>query len=338
MRKILVVGAGFSGATLARELAEAGYIVDIIDQRHHIAGNSYDEVNELGIRIHKYGPHLFHTNNLDVVSWISRFTDWIPYQHRVMAQLSDGTLTPIPVNEDTLKIVSKDKVIDTFFRPYTKKMWGKEIEELDPQILSRVPIREDKNDLYFPNDRFQALPSNGYTQLVQNMLNHPGITISLNTKYSKALDSGFEHIFNSMAIDEYFDYCLGDLSYRSIKFHTVTLPSPRIFPVAVVNFTHASPYTRITEWKNLPGHGVNDSFTTLTYEEPCDYRENNFERYYPVKDSEGRNKQLYQKYAKLIPPNTTFIGRCGQYVYIDMHQAVASALAAAHKFLNRAKH
>ena len=152
------------------------------------------------------------------------------------------------------------------------------------------------------------------------------------------MDTGYVHIFNSMAIDEYFDYCLGELPYRSIKFHTVTLPSPKVFPVAVVNFTHTAPFTRITEWKNLPNHGNNPCFTTLTYEEPCNYKDNYFERYYPVKDVGGTNRQLYLQYAELTPPNTTFIGRCGQYVYIDMHQAVASARATAKRFLSQSNH
>jgi UDP-galactopyranose mutase len=333
MSKILVVGAGFSGAVIARELAEAGHKVDVIDVRDHVAGNAYDYNTPYGIRIHKYGPHLFHTNNKKVYDYLGKFTEWIPYKHKVKAILNDGNYVTLPVNRATKDIVGEDKIVDTFIRPYTKKMWGMEIEELDPSIINRVPIRDDFNEYYFPDDEYQAMPRDGYTQLIKNMLDWDGITVRLGLKFEKSMEQHYDHIFNSMPIDAYYDYCHGELPYRSIKFHHVTLPVPKLLPTATVNFTHDGPYTRMTEWKNIPCHGHNDKYTVLTYEEPCDYRTNDMERYYPVKDVSGTNREIYKLYAEIKHPKMTFIGRCGMYVYIDMHQAVASALSIAHKYL-----
>ena len=147
------------------------------------------------------------------------------------------------------------------------------------------------------------------------------------------MESKYDHVFNSMAIDEYYDYEFGDLPYRSIKFHNVDLPLPKLLPTAVVNFTHDGPYTRMTEWKNMPAHGINDIMTSVTYEEPCDYKDNNHERYYPVKDIDGSNRDIYNKYKNITKENMTFIGRCGMYVYVDMHQAISSSLATTEKFI-----
>ena len=332
--KILVVGAGFSGAVIARQLTQDGHNVTIIDKRDHIGGNCYDYVDANRIRVHKYGPHLFHTNNKDVVDYLSRFTEWVEYKHKVKAILSDGQYVTLPVNAETASIVGKENVIDTFIRPYTKKMWGMDIEELDPDIINRVPIRDDMNELYFPNDEYQLMPVDGYTALFEKMLDHPLITIKLSTEFDKSMEDDYDFIFNSMPIDQYYDYQFGELPYRSIKFENVSLPTPKALPVATVNFTHNGPYTRVTEWKNIPNHGIDDAHTTLTYEMPCDYKDNNLERYYPVKDKDGKNRELYKKYAELNHPKMEFIGRCGLYVYIDMHMAVASALATAKRFLN----
>ncbi len=336
MSKILVVGAGFSGAVIARELAEAGHNVTVIDSRLHVAGNAYDYVNEHGIRVHKYGPHLFHTKNKQVYDYLGRFTEWVPYQHKVKAVLSDGTYVTLPVNRATKYIVGEDNIVDTFIRPYTRKMWGMEIEQLDPSIINRVPIRDDFNELYFPDDTYQAMPRDGYTALVSNMLDWDNITVSLGTPFDKSMEKDYDHIFNSMPIDAYYDYCHGELPYRSIKFHHVDIPTPRILPTATVNFTHDGPYTRMTEWKNIPYHGNNPSMTTITYEEPCDYKLNNMERYYPVKDASGTNREIYRLYAEMHNPKTTFIGRCGLYVYIDMHQAVSHALNISYSYLKEA--
>lgn len=331
-RQVLVVGAGFSGAVVARELADAGVPVRVIDQRPHVAGNAYDELDGHGIRVHRYGPHIFHTSNMDVVQWLSRFTGWLPYQHKVKAQLASGELVTMPVNAETARIVGAHRVVDVLFRPYTRKMWGLEIEQLDPAVLARVPVRDDMNELYFPNDSFQAMPSEGFAALFGRMLDHPLIDVSLQTPFTRGMEAGFAHCFNSMAIDEYFGCDLGPLPYRSIRFHHVSMPMPRLLPVAVVNFTHDLPYTRVTEWSHFPGNQP-QSWTSLTYEEPCAAEDNGMERYYPVKDLEGANRARYKRYLDRVPPTMTFIGRCGQYVYLDMHQAVSAALAASARYL-----
>ena len=333
MRPVLIVGAGFSGSTVARVLAEAGYLVKVIDRRPHLAGNAFDELDGYGIRFHRYGPHLFHTSNTKVIDFLSRFTEWIPYKHKVKALLSDGKYVTLPVNRETVDIVGHINVVDILYRPYTRKMWNISLEELDPTILQRIPMRDDMNDYYFPNDKFQALPVKGYTCLVENILNHPNIEVSLSTPFDKKIEADFCHIFNSMSIDEYSDYCFGILPYRSIKFHHSSVPVPRLFPVATVNFTHEEPFTRVTEWKHLPGHGKNLAWTSITVEEPCDFKDNNYERYYPVKDLEGVNRLLFQAYQEITPLHMTFIGRCGLYSYLDMHQAINSSLAIAHQFL-----
>jgi UDP-galactopyranose mutase len=330
---ILVVGAGFSGAVVARELATIGCQVTIIDKRNHIAGNAYDYVNDFGIRIHKYGPHLFHTSNKEVVAWLSQFTEWIPYKHKVKAMLQDGRLVTLPVNKETANIVGHENILDIFYRPYSRKMWGIELDDLDHEIISRVKIRDDLNDLYFPGDSFQALPKNGYTDLIEKILDHKRIQINLNTTFKNGMENNFDYTFNSMPIDEYFNYKYGQLPYRSIKFHTSTIGVPKLFPVSVINFTHAEKYTRVTEWKNLPNSISNSAFTTITVEEPCDYKENDLERYYPIKDKMGQNKETYKKYLSEVPNNMIFIGRCGLYAYLDMHQAINSALIFAKKFI-----
>ena len=334
-QKILIVGAGFSGVTIARILADKGYKVEIIDRRNHIAGNAYDYCSENGIRIHKYGPHIFHTNNRKVYEWLAQFTEWIPYQHKVRAMLADGTEVVLPPNKETANIIGKENILDVLFRPYTKKMWGLDLDELDPGIINRVPIRSDDNTLYFPNDEFQGLPKLGYTNLIQNVITHKNIVVQLSTTFSKYMESDYDHVFNSMPIDEYYDFQFGRLPYRSIKFHHQTVSIPKILSVPTLNFTHHAKFTRVTEWKNYPNHGDNPIETIITYEEPCDYTENNFERYYPVKDQAGINKKKYNFYKNIENKKTTFIGRCGQYVYIDMHQAVNSAMQIAEKYLQR---
>jgi UDP-galactopyranose mutase len=330
--KILVVGAGFSGSVIAHELAKLGFFVDVIDERDHIAGNAYDYENEHGIRIHKYGPHIFHTNNKKVYEWVTQFSEWVEYKHKVKAQLSNGEYVTLPVNRETKNKVGKENIIDIFYRPYTKKMWDKELEELDPNILKRVPIRDDDNEYYFPDALYNVMPKYGYTEVFKDILNHENIKVSLNTPFTKDMETDYSHVFNSMAIDCYYDYEFGHLPYRSLKFHHVSLPMTKVLPTSVVNFTHDGKYTRMTEWKQFPNHGTSDKWTTLTYEEPCDYKENDFKRFYPVKDINGENRNLYNRYKAIENTKTTFIGRCGMYVYIDMDQAINSSLAIVEKF------
>ena len=331
----LVVGAGFSGSVIAYELKKAGHTVRVIDSRDHVGGNAYDYTNEHGIRIHKYGPHIFHTNNKKVYEWVTQFGEWVPYKHKVKAMLSDGRYVTLPVNKETKEIVGEENIISTFFAPYTYKMWGKTIEELDPSIIKRVAARDDLNEYYFPNDDYQYLPKDGYDKIFKEILSD--VTVDLSTPFDKSMEKDYDHIFNSMAIDEYFDYQYGELPYRSIIFHNMHVPAPKVLPVTTVNFTHDGPYTRMSEWKNMPNHGNNCKMTTITYEEPCDYKDNNYERYYPVKDIDGTNRVIYNNYKKLIKENMTFIGRCGMYVYVDMHQAINSALTTVEKFLEKNK-
>lgn len=330
--RILIVGAGLSGSVIARELAEDGHAVEVIDQRDHVAGNAYDYVNRHGIRVHKYGPHLFHTSNEEVWNYLSRFTNWLPYKHKVKALLNDGRYVTLPVNKYTKEAVGEENVLDIFFRPYTKKMWGVSLDELNPNIINRVPIRDDDNEYYFPDDKYQAMPTEGYTSMVEHMLNHENISVYLNEKFDKSEEVDYDRIFNSMPIDVYYDCMYGELPYRSIKFHNFDIFMHKCLPSATVNFTHDGPYTRVTEWKNIVGHGENSYITSMTFEEPCDYKDNNYERYYPVKDMAGKNKELYQAYKEIKNERTTFIGRCGLYAYLDMHQAVNSALSIVRNF------
>lgn len=332
MSEILIVGAGFSGATIANQLSKFGHHVHVIDKRDHIAGNAYDYENEIGIRIHKYGPHIFHTNNQKVFKYLREFGEWIKYEHKVKAMLNNGDLVTIPPNKETEQRLGHENIVDILFKPYTKKMWGLEIEQIDPKIIQRVAIRDDNNELYFPNDRYQYMPKSGYTEIIKNMLDHPNITVDLSKNFSKTDEKSYSHIFNSMPIDEYYDYKYGPLPYRSIKFHHYNLPVPKAQEYPTINFVNDGPYTRITEWKNYPNHGNNKYQTTLTWEEPCCYTQNLNERYYPVKDIDGRNRKNYEMYKSINNKKTTFIGRCGLYVYLDMHQAISSSLAIVNKF------
>lgn len=333
MKNILVVGCGFTGAVIARELAEAGHSVRVIDIRDHIAGNAYDSTNEIGLRVHRYGPHLFHTKHKDIWDYLGKFTEWVPYLHEVKALLEDGRYATLPVNRETKEMVGAENVLDIFFKPYTLKMWGIPLEELDPSIMNRVPIRDDDNTLYFPNDPYQGLPKDGYTELIRKMLDHPGITVRFPSPFHRSMEDEFDHVFNSMPIDVYYDYKFGKLEYRSVKFHTVNVPLPAVLPSATVNFTHDGPYTRVTEWQKLPAHGKNPFMSTVTYEEPCDPKDNDGERYYPVKDLDGKNREAYLAYRDIPNDKVTFVGRCGLFVYTDMDGAVSMALAIARKFI-----
>lgn len=331
-QSILVVGAGFSGAVIARELAELGNKITVIDSRNHIGGNTFDYVNEYGIRIHKYGPHIFHTDNKTVFDWLSKFTEWIEYRHRVKAMLNDGSLEIFPPTKSMIDKWGEEKIVNTFYKPYSEKMWGCKFNQIDSSIINRVRIRQDDTPYYFLNQKYQFMPKQGYTKLFEKIFDHKNIEVKLEKPFKKLLENEYDHVYNSMSIDEYYDYCYGFLPYRSIKFTTVNLPLSKLFDVSVINFTHRGQETRIVEWKNFPGQEFyNLNITTLTYETPCDYKDNNWERYYPVKDSDGKNKEIYKMYSEIPNDKTTFIGRCGQYAYLDMDQAISASLAITKK-------
>lgn len=373
-KPILVVGAGFAGATYARELAENGFRVDVIDKRPHTGGNAFDEVMATGVRVHRYGPHLFHTNNERVVDWLMRFGRFIPYEHRVQAELLDARHVSLPINRQTIETVfglrleDPDateaflrrqslpinapanaaeylgsrigvKLTDLFFRSYTKKMWGLNLEELDASVVKRIPIRTDDEDRYFPKDRFQLLPQGGYAKLFDTILDHPSIRVAINQSFDKAMLADYRHCFSSMAIDEFFDNAFGHLPYRSIRFyHEEQRVDYARGQASVVNFTDAGRFTRETDWSRLPGHRVaGKSLKTVTREEPCDYRDNNFERFYPVKTSDGRHLKAYAQYQELAAQvaRVTFIGRCGTYQYLDMDQVINQSLMGVGEWITR---
>jgi UDP-galactopyranose mutase len=371
---ILVVGAGFAGAVHARVLAERGWQVHVIDRRPHVAGNAFDEVVASGVRVHRYGPHLFHTNNVRVVEWLARFGAFVPYEHRVQAELPDNRCVPLPINRRTIEQVFDlrlpdeaavkaflaaqaepiaaprsaaehlhaqigRRLTDLFFRPYTRKMWALELEELDAAVVKRIPLRLDNEDRYFATEQYQILPQHGYTSLFMTILDHPSIRVDLGVAFDRSMPDGYRHCFNSMAIDTYFDSAFGPLPYRSIRFHHADVPADYTRgSAATVNFTDAGPLTRETDWSRLPGHLPRPGpVRTITREEPCDYRDNNLERYYPVKTTDGRYDRIYRQYKALADRQggMTFIGRCGTYQYLDMHQVISQSLASANAWAAR---
>jgi UDP-galactopyranose mutase len=358
----LVVGAGFAGSVLAERLASAGLKVVVVDKRPHVGGNAYDHHDTSGLLIHRYGPHIFHTNSQDVFDYLSRFTDWRPYQHRVKAWV-DGRLVPIPINLDTINelygtrltsfemerflaeraekrdairtsedvIVSKvgRELYDKFFKHYTRKQWGFDPSELDATVTARVPVRTNRDDRYF-TDRFQAMPLHGYTRMFERMLAHPNIKIVLNADYHEAEGFlPFRELVYTGPIDEYFDYCFGRLPYRSLQFRHQTHDLRRFQDAPVVNYPNENPYTRVTEFKWLTGQEHDK--TSVVYEYPTDEGD----PYYPVPRPE--NQERYRQYERLAAttPGVHFAGRLGTYRYYNMDQVVAQALTLARKLLDR---
>lgn len=353
----LIVGAGFAGSILAERLAsQRDARVLLIDRRDHVGGNAYDVKNEAGVLYHKYGPHIFHTNSEQVVEYLSQFTEWRPYEHRVLANVR-GQLVPIPINRTTLNqlfgldlrtdeeaaeylasraepvadiLTSEDVVINAvgrelyelFFRGYTRKQWGLDPSELDKQVTSRIPTRTNTDDRYF-TDTFQAIPKDGYTAMFERMLDHPGIEIRTGVDFRDLREQiEADHIIYTGPIDEYFEYRFGKLPYRSLKFDHQTLDEERHQPVAVVNYPSPEiPYTRVTEYKHLTGQ--QHPKTTITYEYPSAEGD----PYYPVPREE--NQELYKKYEALADatPGVTFVGRLATYRYYNMDQIVGQALA-----------
>ena len=379
---ILIVGAGFSGCVYARCLADAGIPVHVIDKRPHVGGNAYDEVAASGVRVHRYGPHLFHSANKRVLEWVHRFGDWTPFTHRVKALLPSGRLAPMPINLDTVNMVFDKsftngadveaflasvalkierpqnaaehlyanigtELTDLFFRPYTKKMWALDLEDMSAAVVKRVPIRADLRDTYFPDSDVQIMPKNGYTAFFESVLEHPLISVALETPFDHAMLENVEHCFASLPIDEFYKFSEGELPYRSIRFHHRIEAADAATPPwnddtldhSVVNFTDSGPFTRETAWHLLPGHLVDDQdLRHYTREEPCDYKDNGYERYYPVKTADGRNEAIYQRYVAAAAGDAervTFIGRCGTYRYLDMDQVISQSLSGAGAWLRQ---
>ncbi len=353
----LIVGAGFAGSVMADRLARgSNRRVLVIDRRPHIAGNAFDHLDEAGVLIHKYGPHIFHTNSEEIFQYLSRFTKWRPYEHRVLSSVDD-TLVPIPINRTTLNVVygldlqtdddaaaflasraetvpsietSEDVVVaavgrdlyERFFRGYTRKQWGLDPSELHRSVTSRVPTRTNTDDRYF-GDRFQAMPRAGYTRMFEAMLDHPNITVNLGVDFEDVRDERIAtRTIYSGPIDEYFGYRLGRLPYRSLRFEHSTVDSEWHQPVAVVNYpAEEVPFTRVTEYKHLTGQL--HPRTSITHEYPAE----SGDPYYPIPRPE--NQALYKRYEDLAGQTSgvVFIGRLGTYRYYNMDQVVGQALA-----------
>jgi UDP-galactopyranose mutase len=353
----LVVGAGFAGSVMAERLAaDGGCRVLVIDRRPHIAGNAFDHFDAAGILIHQYGPHIFHTNSAVVFDYLSRFTQWRPYEHRVRADVR-GQLVPVPINRTTLNMLygaqletdadaaaflaaraepvaevrtSRDVVVSAvgeelyglFFQGYTRKQWGLDPSELDKAVTARVPTRTSTDDRYF-TDAHQATPLHGYTAMFKAMLDHPNITLMLGADYADLPSTiTYDKLVYTGPIDEYFGHCYGKLPYRSLRFKHETLEREWLQEVAVVNYPHeAVPHTRITEYKHLTGQ--QSPVTSITYEFPSAEGD----PYYPIPRQE--NQALFKRYEALAlaEPDVIFVGRLATYRYYNMDQVVGQALA-----------
>ena len=350
----LIVGAGFAGSVLAERLARgSNKKVLLCDKRPHIGGNAYDHYNEHGILVHKYGPHIFHTNSREVFEYLSRFTEWRPYQHRVRASV-DGQIVPIPINLDTINTLyglnltsfevtdffkkvaepreqirtSEDVVINSvgrelyekFFRNYTRKQWGLDPSELDASVTARVPTRTNRDDRYF-TDTYQAMPLHGFTHMFENMLDHPNIKILLNCDY-REIEKEVPHreMIYTGPVDAFFGYCYGKLPYRSLEFKHETHHTQTFQSAPVVNYPNEQLYTRVTEFKYLTGQ--EHPKTSIVYEFP----QSEGDAYYPVPRKE--NAEIYAKYKTLADrtPEVHFVGRLATYKYYNMDQIVAQAL------------
>ncbi|WP_292037152.1 MULTISPECIES: UDP-galactopyranose mutase [unclassified Brevundimonas] len=353
---VLVAGAGFAGAVLAERLAASGRRVLVVDRRPHVGGNAFDEHDAAGVLVHRYGPHIFHTNSAEVFDYLSRFTPWRPYEHRVLARVGDQ-LVPMPINRTTLNLLygldlrsdeqaeaylssraepvdkvatSEDVVVsaigrelyETFFRGYTRKQWGLDPSQLDRSVTARVPTRTSTDDRYF-TDAFQAMPLHGYTRMFENMLDHPNIRVETGVDFRDVqAEVLYDHLVFTGPIDEFFDHRYGPLPYRSLAFRHETFDQATFQPAAVVNYPdEAVPYTRVTEYKHLTGQS--HPRTSVSYEYPCDEGD----PYYPVPRPE--NQALFKQYEALAlaRPDVSFVGRLATYRYYNMDQVTGQALA-----------
>ena len=354
----LIIGAGFAGSVLAERLAsQLDASILIVDKRNHIGGNAYDCYDDAGILVHKYGPHIFHTNSERVFEYLSRFTEWRPYEHRVLASV-DGQLVSMPINANTLNKLygmnlscqeveqflatvaepceirsSRDVVVnrvgkdlyEKFFRNYTRKQWGIDPSDLDASVTARVPVRTSRDDRYF-TDQFQAMPRHGYTRMFERMLAHPNIRILLNTDYRDIVEEvKYRELIFTGPIDEFFHYRYGKLPYRSLHFDHQTHDRPLYQPAPVVNYPNEHAYTRITEFKYLTGQ--EHPKTSVVFE----YPRSEGDPYYPIPRKE--NAELYQSYKELADSldHVHFTGRLATYKYYNMDQVVAQSLSLFEK-------
>ena len=358
----LIIGAGFAGSVLAERLAtQAHKKILIIDKRNHIGGNTYDYYDEHGIMVHKYGPHIFHTNSFEVFAYLSKFTKWRQYEHHVLASV-DGQLVPIPINQNTINSLfglklnsdellefynkraekrntiktSEDVVINAvgrelyekFFRGYSKKQWGLDPSQLDASVTARVPTRVNRDNRYF-TDTYQSMPLYGYTRLFENMLSHNNIKIMLNADYKDVINIiPHKKLIYTGPVDDYFNNCYGKLPYRSIDFKFETFDAESFQPTGTVNYPNSHAYTRITEFKYLTGQKHNK--TSVVYEYPTA----DGDPYYPIPCPE--NNTMYKKYQLLADtlPNVYFTGRLGTYKYYNMDQVVAQSLTLFKKLMH----
>jgi UDP-galactopyranose mutase len=364
----LIVGAGFTGLVLAERIAsQLDKKVLVVEQRAHIGGNAYDHYDDNGILVHRYGPHLFHTNSEKVWRYLSRFTEWHPYEHRVLA-LVDGKKVPVPFNLDSLYAVfapgyaSKleelllehygygsrvpilklrretsgelhslaEFIYEKIFYGYNLKQWGLTPEELGPGVTGRVPVQISRDDRYF-QDRFQAVPKHGYTRMLQRLANHPRIEVLLNTAYREVEgEVEFDGMVYTGLIDEFFDYMHGELPYRSLHFEFRHHAVDTYQEVAQINFPDEQPYTRISEYKHITGQCAPG--TTVSIEYPQAYRREQNLPYYPIPREENRKRyNLYLSEAEDLDSRVIFAGRLADYKYYNMDQAVARALGVFEK-------
>ncbi|MGE5314076.1 MAG: UDP-galactopyranose mutase [Acidobacteriota bacterium] len=359
----LIVGAGFAGCVLAERLAsQCDKKILLIDRRSHIGGNAFDSTNEHGIRIHHYGPHLFHTNSSEVFSYLSQFTEWHPYEHRVLASVN-GILVPMPVNRTTInrllgyhfsteeevrafleqerecfaEIINSEEFVlskvgrrlyELLYRGYTKKHWGCEPAALSPSVCGRLPVRMNEDDRYF-DDRYQAMPREGYTAMFKRMTAQAGIDVELNTAFADVPSGAFNEVIYTGPIDEFFGFEYGRLPYRSLRFEFETVDAERVQPVAQLNYPNEFDYTRITEFKHITGQ--TSSKTTIARE----YSAEAGEPYYPVPNPE--NARLYDRYAKAARHlnHVYFAGRLAAYRYYNMDQVVAHSLSTFNRMAHR---
>ena len=361
---IVIVGAGFSGAVVARQLAEAGIASTVIDQRDHVAGNAHTERNPNGVMVHIYGPHIFHTAFENVWEYICRFGEMVPYNHRVKAtyagrvyslpvnlltinqffgrtlspseaeefirEQADSTITtPVTFEDQALKFVGRD-LYEAFFKGYTQKQWGLSPTELPASILARLPVRFNYEDSYF-NHPFQAIPRDGYTPIVQNMLDHPSIEVQLGRAVSADDISGAEHVFWSGPIDEYFRHAHGRLGYRTLDFAAEETTGD-FQGCPVMNYCDPDvPFTRITEHKHFAPWESHEG--TVIYREYSRLADPQDIPYYPIRLVKEKEQLMRYVDAAKAATGVTFLGRLGTYRYLDMDVTIKEALDAAETFL-----